>query len=234
MRHHSKSRRVRQARPTRPLPSSKPWGSRQDRDNDTLRGLCRESLCGLHAWLPPHLHGQRQGVLAEGSRASAGSRQSRGKPVVNLINIAKDEKIAAVLPIRVPEGHFLVFATAQGYIRRLMMAFSTLAQAVLSRLASTTMIASSTSLPPQAVTTYSSEPEWVWLFASPRTTFVPWAERPEASAIKLKKDGMLSWAWSFLTRKSIKSSPYAIMVTASVPNRTSIDVKAAAAQVLSP
>ena len=56
-----------------------------------------------------------------------GSRQSRGKPVVNLINIAKDEKIAAVLPIReFQEGHFLVFATAQGYIKKTdMMSFST-------------------------------------------------------------------------------------------------------------
>jgi DNA gyrase subunit A len=55
-----------------------------------------------------------------------GSRQSRGKPVVNLIKISKDEKIAAVLPIReFQEGHFLVFATAKGYIKKTdMMAFA--------------------------------------------------------------------------------------------------------------
>ena len=52
-------------------------------------------------------------------------RAARGKPIVNLIKIAKGEKVAAVLPVReFNEGHFLVFTTAQGYIKKTdLMAF---------------------------------------------------------------------------------------------------------------
>jgi DNA gyrase subunit A len=52
-------------------------------------------------------------------------RSGRGKPMVNLIKIAKAEKIAAVLPVReFCEGSFLVFVTALGYIKKTdIMAF---------------------------------------------------------------------------------------------------------------
>ena len=55
-----------------------------------------------------------------------GSRTSRGRPIVNLIKIEKNEKISAILPVRdFEEGHFLVFATQLGYIKKTdMMAFA--------------------------------------------------------------------------------------------------------------
>ena len=55
-----------------------------------------------------------------------GSRTSRGKPIVNLINIEKGEKISAILPVKeFEEGHYLVFATKLGYIKKTdMMSFA--------------------------------------------------------------------------------------------------------------
>ncbi len=53
-------------------------------------------------------------------------RASRGKPIVNLIKLAKDEKVAAVLPVReFTEGKFVVMATTHGIIKKTdLMAFS--------------------------------------------------------------------------------------------------------------
>ncbi|MEZ4271784.1 MAG: DNA gyrase C-terminal beta-propeller domain-containing protein [Myxococcota bacterium] len=53
-------------------------------------------------------------------------RATRGKPIVNLIKISKEEKIAAVLPVReFKEDAFLVFVTANGYIKKTdLMAFA--------------------------------------------------------------------------------------------------------------
>ena len=51
-----------------------------------------------------------------------GSRQSRGKPIINLLNIGKDEEIAAIVPIReFDEDHFLFFATRQGRVKRTVL-----------------------------------------------------------------------------------------------------------------
>ena len=54
------------------------------------------------------------------------SRQSRGKPLVNLLRVEKDERIAAVQPVReFVEGRFVVFVTAGGTIKKTdLMAFS--------------------------------------------------------------------------------------------------------------
>ncbi|MBI5509491.1 MAG: DNA gyrase subunit A [Deltaproteobacteria bacterium] len=53
-------------------------------------------------------------------------RASRGKPIVNLIRIAKDEKIAAILPVsEFKEGQYVVMTTAKGTIKKTdLMAFS--------------------------------------------------------------------------------------------------------------
>ncbi|HET6344535.1 MAG TPA: DNA gyrase subunit A, partial [Myxococcota bacterium] len=53
-------------------------------------------------------------------------RASRGKPIVNLIRIEQDERIAAVLPVKeFVEGEFLVMCTAQGTIKKTdLMAFA--------------------------------------------------------------------------------------------------------------
>ena len=46
-------------------------------------------------------------------------RKSRGKPIVNLIQVEKDEKVAAILPIKeFTENSFLMFATANGVVKK--------------------------------------------------------------------------------------------------------------------
>lgn len=48
-----------------------------------------------------------------------GGRQSRGRAIVNLLNLAGDEKVQAILPVpNFEEGRFLVFATRRGYVKR--------------------------------------------------------------------------------------------------------------------
>lgn len=48
-----------------------------------------------------------------------GARNSRGKPIVNLLNLSSDEKIAAVVPVRdFAEDKFLMFCTRKGVIKK--------------------------------------------------------------------------------------------------------------------
>jgi DNA gyrase subunit A len=56
----------------------------------------------------------------KGYRVPAGSRQSRGKPVQNLINLDDGEKIENIIPVRNFEvdGEFLFFATKNGLVKK--------------------------------------------------------------------------------------------------------------------
>ena len=48
-----------------------------------------------------------------------GGRHSRGKPIVNLVNIAQGEEVAAVVPVReFSDDLFLLFATRQGLVKK--------------------------------------------------------------------------------------------------------------------
>ena len=48
-----------------------------------------------------------------------GSRIARGKPIVNLLNLEPDEKIAAVVPVReFSEDRYLIFGTRQGVVKK--------------------------------------------------------------------------------------------------------------------
>jgi DNA gyrase subunit A len=48
-----------------------------------------------------------------------GSRASRGKPIVNLLQMQNDEKISAVLPVKeFVEDKFVFFATSQGVVKK--------------------------------------------------------------------------------------------------------------------
>ncbi len=48
-----------------------------------------------------------------------GSRQSRGKPIVNLLNIDSESKIAAVVPVReFSDDRYLMFATRKGTVKK--------------------------------------------------------------------------------------------------------------------
>ena len=52
-------------------------------------------------------------------RIPEGGRQSRGKPIVNLISLKPDEKIAAFVPVReFDESHFIVNATERGVVNK--------------------------------------------------------------------------------------------------------------------
>jgi DNA gyrase subunit A len=53
-------------------------------------------------------------------------RAARGRPIVNLLNLQKDEKISAFLPVReFQEGRHVVFATTQGTVKKTeLMAYS--------------------------------------------------------------------------------------------------------------
>ncbi len=52
-----------------------------------------------------------------------GSRTSRGKPIVNLLNIGNDEVIASIVPVRdFPEDRNLIFATRHGLVKKTSLA----------------------------------------------------------------------------------------------------------------
>ena len=52
-------------------------------------------------------------------RIPEAGRQSRGKPIVNLINLKPEEKIAAFMPVKeFDDDHFIVAATEQGVINK--------------------------------------------------------------------------------------------------------------------
>ena len=52
-----------------------------------------------------------------------GSRTARGKPIVNLLNIGNDEKIASIVPVRsFPEDRYLIFATQRGLVKKTSLA----------------------------------------------------------------------------------------------------------------
>ncbi|HWP35232.1 MAG TPA: DNA gyrase subunit A [Thermodesulfobacteriota bacterium] len=47
------------------------------------------------------------------------SRAARGKAIVNLLSLKGEERVAAILPVRTfEEGRYIVFATAQGVVKR--------------------------------------------------------------------------------------------------------------------
>jgi DNA gyrase subunit A len=51
-----------------------------------------------------------------------GTRTSRGKPVVNLINIDRDDKIAALVPVReFSHDRYLIFATRNGTVKKTVL-----------------------------------------------------------------------------------------------------------------
>ncbi len=51
------------------------------------------------------------------------SRVSRGKPIVNLLDIAKDEQIASIVRVReFPEDQYLFFATEKGLVKKTSLA----------------------------------------------------------------------------------------------------------------
>ena len=52
-----------------------------------------------------------------------GSRAARGKPIVNLVPLAEDEKITAILPVKeFSEGQFVFMATCKGTVKKTSLA----------------------------------------------------------------------------------------------------------------
>lgn len=51
-----------------------------------------------------------------------GSRQSRGRPIINLLSLSQNEKITAILPVKTyAEDHFVFMATAQGTVKKVAL-----------------------------------------------------------------------------------------------------------------
>ena len=74
--------------------------------HDYLMFFTREGQC---YWLKVH-------------EIPAGSRISRGKPVVNLINIDRDDKVAALVPVReFSHDRYLTFATRNGTVKKTVL-----------------------------------------------------------------------------------------------------------------
>ncbi len=49
-------------------------------------------------------------------------RNSRGKPIINLLNVEKDEKVAAILPIKeFVDGHYVMMGTKNGTVKKTNM-----------------------------------------------------------------------------------------------------------------
>ncbi|NNK62701.1 MAG: DNA gyrase subunit A, partial [Gemmatimonadetes bacterium] len=71
--------------------------------HDTLMIFTRQGQCyWLKVWQIPE-----------------GSRQSRGRPIVNLVSMRKDEDLAAVVPVReFSDDRFLLFATRNGKVKK--------------------------------------------------------------------------------------------------------------------
>ncbi len=71
--------------------------------HDTLMVFTRQGQCyWLKVWQIPE-----------------GSRQAKGRPIVNLVSMRTDEDLAAVVPVReFSEDKFLLFATRQGKIKK--------------------------------------------------------------------------------------------------------------------
>src|SRR3989475_221471 len=58
-----------------------------------------------------------------GYEAPAGSRSSRGKPIVNMFPLEEGEKITAVVPVKeFDENHYVFMATAQGTVKKTPLA----------------------------------------------------------------------------------------------------------------
>lgn len=51
-----------------------------------------------------------------------GGRNSRGRPINNVINLEEGEKVSAILPVRdFPEDEYVFFATAQGMVKKIQL-----------------------------------------------------------------------------------------------------------------
>jgi DNA gyrase subunit A len=86
---------------------------------DMIEHLC---VCNTHDTLLC-FSSQGKAYWLKAYQLPQASRASRGKPVVNLLPLAEDEHINAILPIRdFDHSHFIVMATSQGVIKKTSLA----------------------------------------------------------------------------------------------------------------
>ncbi len=90
------------------------------KEDDHITGT---TLGSTHDWLCFFTNHGRVHWL-KGYRVPIGSRHSRGKPVVNLINLEEGEKVENIIPVRdfEEEGQFLLFVTRAGIVKRTPLA----------------------------------------------------------------------------------------------------------------
>ena len=86
------------------------------KDDDHLIGT---TVGSTHDWLCFFTNHGRVHWL-KGYRVPMGSRQSRGKPVQNLIQLEDGEKVENIIPVRdfEEEGQFLLFVTKNGVVKK--------------------------------------------------------------------------------------------------------------------
>ena len=86
------------------------------KDDDRLIGT---TVGSTHDWLCFFTNHGRVHWL-KGYRVPMGSRQSRGKPVQNLIQLEDGEKVENIIPVRdfEEEGQFLLFVTKNGVVKK--------------------------------------------------------------------------------------------------------------------
>ncbi len=88
----------------------------QAKEDDHILGT---TIGSTHDWLCFFTNTGRVHWL-KGYKIPSGSRQSRGKPVVNLINLDEGERVENIIPVRnfEEEGQFLFFATKRGIVKK--------------------------------------------------------------------------------------------------------------------
>ncbi len=85
------------------------------RDEDFVQDLF---VCNTHAYL---LCFTENGIVhwLKAYQVPEGSRYAKGSAIVNLLNLSKDDKIAAIVPVnKFEEGKYLVIATKKGVIKK--------------------------------------------------------------------------------------------------------------------
>jgi DNA gyrase subunit A len=92
-------------------------------NGDAVRDTVMESVVGsTHDWLCFFTNKGRLHWL-KGFRVPTGTRQHKGKPAVNLLNLDPNEVVETIIPVRdfeVPD-RYLLFATAKGLVKRTML-----------------------------------------------------------------------------------------------------------------
>ena len=100
--------------PVTTLPQPAPRRTRRHRRRNPRGRLHRAPLHRLDPLLHPRLHRPRPGPLAQGPRDSPGRTHREGKAIVNMVEMSQQERVAAVVPVKVFQDDRFVFLVTRG------------------------------------------------------------------------------------------------------------------------